>query len=219
MEFLLACDPSTPFASEIPTATVTITENDSNFHATSEKKSKSSFSEDFKGDLESDIKGDFKNEWKNIPQTSIDRDSDPFSLAQTAESSFVHKSLTHREGYLWGYIDLVFRQDGRYYLLDWKSNRLSGYGKSELSEAMIASRYDWQLRLYSLALHRHLAATLPNYDYDHHFGGALYCFLRGAGNSETGGIYFERPSKKEFLESWIPWTENLLNPAIGEKGP
>jgi len=35
--------------------------------------------------------------------------------------------ISRRGSFLWGFIDLVFRKDGRYYLLDWKSNLLPAY--------------------------------------------------------------------------------------------
>jgi exodeoxyribonuclease V beta subunit len=48
-----------------------------------------------------------------------------------------------------------------------------------------------------VALHRYLQCRLPGYDYDLHFGGAFYIFLRGveAANFGTTGIYADRPPK------------------------
>ncbi|HQO27249.1 MAG TPA: exodeoxyribonuclease V subunit beta, partial [Acidobacteriota bacterium] len=87
-------------------------------------------------------------------------------------------ALAAVSGYLRGYIDLVFRHAGRYYLLDWKSNHLGAqtgdYLPERLAEAMRVHHYDLQLNLYVLALHRYLARTLPGYDYDRHVGGAFY---------------------------------------------
>ena len=87
------------------------------------------------------------------------------------------------EGYLKGFIDLVFEHEGRYYVLDWKSNHLGDqpqdYGPERLELAMQAHGYHLQHLLYSLALHRHLACSLPGYDCAQHFGGVLYLFVRG----------------------------------------
>ena len=82
-------------------------------------------------------------------------------------------------GYLWGYIDLVFRREGRYYLLDWKSNWLEEYGPASLDRSIRESRYDLQYMLYSMALDRWLRSVQPGYDFDRHFGGLYYIYLRG----------------------------------------
>ncbi len=128
-------------------------------------------------------------------------------------------SLGAVSGFLRGYIDLVFRHDGRYYLLDWKSNHLGGraddYLPERLAEAMRVHHYDLQLNLYALALHRHLARRLPGYDYDRHFGGAFYLFLRGMDPTDRRrpGVFHRRPDRAEvagwaarILEepSWTP---------------
>ena len=87
------------------------------------------------------------------------------------------------QGMLKGFIDLVFEWQGRWYLLDYKSNHLgmspADYGRPALERAMREHRYDLQYQLYSLALHRLLALRLPGYDFDRHFGGVFYLFLRG----------------------------------------
>ncbi|MEY5098426.1 MAG: RecBCD enzyme subunit RecB [Pseudomonadota bacterium] len=90
------------------------------------------------------------------------------------------------QGLLIGFMDLVFEHEGRYYVLDYKSNKLPGYGPAELEAAMLAHRYEVQAMLYLLALHRLLKARLPDYDYDRHVGGALYLFLRGIDQPGAG---------------------------------
>lgn len=100
-------------------------------------------------------------------------------------------------GMLRGFIDLVFRLEGRYYLLDWKSNHLgpssSAYTAQRMSAEMLSSGYVLQYHLYCVALHRHLRRTLPGYDYERDFGGVFYLFLRGVDASGTTGIYRDRP--------------------------
>ncbi|STT46701.1 exonuclease V subunit beta [Klebsiella pneumoniae] len=70
-------------------------------------------------------------------------------------------------GMLKGFIDLVFRHEGRYYLLDYKSNWLGedreAYTRPAMEQAMRAHRYDLQYQLYSLALHRYLRHRLADY--------------------------------------------------------
>ncbi|MCC4263076.1 exodeoxyribonuclease V subunit beta [Oceanimonas baumannii] len=97
-------------------------------------------------------------------------------------------------GMLKGFIDLVFEHEGRYYVVDYKSNWLgpddADYTQAAMVEQVIRHRYDLQYVLYVLALHRQLLLRLPDYDYDTHMGGALYAFIRcpGAG-------WFDRPPR------------------------
>lgn len=97
-------------------------------------------------------------------------------------------------GMLKGFIDLTFEYEGRYYLADYKSNWLGeqdqAYTCTALGQAMLTHRYDLQLILYQLALHRQLKARLPNYCYNTHIGGVFYLFLRGY-KSETQGIFHQ----------------------------
>ena len=103
------------------------------------------------------------------------------------------------QGYLKGFIDLLFYFDGRFYLLDWKSNHLGNkrqdYGQDKLLKVMDEGYYFIQYHLYALALHQYLAFRIPNYRYEDHFGGIYYCFLRGmdpAGGS-AAGVFHDRP--------------------------
>ncbi|TNI39500.1 exodeoxyribonuclease V subunit beta [Aeromonas dhakensis] len=104
------------------------------------------------------------------------------------------------QGMLKGFIDLVFEWQGRWYLLDYKSNHLgmspADYSRSALEQAMAEHRYDLQYQLYSLALHRLLTLRLPGYDFEQHFGGVFYLFLRGM---PQGGIFHTRPSRELVL--------------------
>lgn len=101
------------------------------------------------------------------------------------------------QGMLKGFIDLVFEWQGRWYLLDYKSNHLgmspADYSRPALEQVMVEHRYDLQYQLYSLALHRLLSLRLPGYDFDQHFGGVFYLFLRGM---PQGGIFHTRPSRE-----------------------
>lgn len=101
-------------------------------------------------------------------------------------------------GMLKGFIDLVFRHNGRYYLLDYKSNWLGenseAYTRQAMAQAMQTHRYDLQYQLYTLALHRYLRHRIADYAYNDHFGGVIYLFLRGvkAGDPDSG-IFRTRP--------------------------
>jgi exodeoxyribonuclease V beta subunit len=105
-------------------------------------------------------------------------------------------------GLMHGFIDLVFRHRGYYYLADYKSNRLGlqlpDYDRAVMGHAMLSHRYDLQYMVYTVALHRFLGWRLPDYDYDHHFGGVYYLFLRGMRPSQGPryGVYFDRPARQ-----------------------
>jgi exodeoxyribonuclease V beta subunit len=112
-----------------------------------------------------------------------------FLFPATAEQTEKTPEETGRSGnFLWGFIDLVFRHQGRYYLLDWKSNLLDDYEERTVREAMLTSGYDLQWQLYSVALDRWLGARLPDYDPAVHFGGVLYLYLRGAAPDRFSGF-------------------------------
>ncbi|MFC1237293.1 exodeoxyribonuclease V subunit beta [Vibrio sp. F74] len=106
------------------------------------------------------------------------------------------------QGMLKGFIDLVFVHEGKYYILDWKSNHLgdenAAYQEGALQQAMIDHRYDFQYQIYALALHRFLRNRIADYQYDKHFGGVYYLFLRGIDDSGNG-IFFSKPDA-EFLD-------------------
>ncbi len=110
-------------------------------------------------------------------------------------------ALTFRPaaGFMRGFIDCVFEHHGRYYLIDWKSNFLGedtgAYSAANIAGAMIDNLYHLQYLLYTLALDLYLESRLPSYEYDAHFGGVYYLFLRGLHNRETHGVYADRPPR------------------------
>ena len=101
-------------------------------------------------------------------------------------------------GMVKGFIDLVFEHEGRYYVLDYKSNSLgeddSAYTRQAMGEVILEKRYDLQYVLYLLALHRLLKARVADYDYDRHIGGAVYLFLRGI-EGPTSGVFADKPPR------------------------
>ena len=111
------------------------------------------------------------------------------------------------QGYLKGFIDLVFEHQGRYFILDWKSNHL-GYdvaayladpAEGPVADAMAEHGYHLQYLLYTVALDRFLRRRIPGYQYETHFGGVLYLFVRGVRPTWCGpdgaasGVYRHRP--------------------------
>jgi exodeoxyribonuclease V beta subunit len=102
------------------------------------------------------------------------------------------------QGMLTGSMDLVLQHDGRYWVADYKSNKLPSYDSATLQDAVLHKRYEVQYVLYTLALHRLLKVRLPGYNYEQHMGGAVYLFLRGI-HSEGAGVHVCRP-KQELIE-------------------
>ncbi|MCK5688256.1 exodeoxyribonuclease V subunit beta [Myxococcota bacterium] len=104
-------------------------------------------------------------------------------------------------GFLRGFIDLVFEHEGKFYVVDYKSNYLGSQAKdyvpSKLNPAMASHHYYLQYHLYSVALHRYLQLRLPDYDFDTHFGGIYYLFVRGMHPDlpDANGIFADRPNK------------------------
>jgi exodeoxyribonuclease V beta subunit len=110
------------------------------------------------------------------------------------------------QGYLRGFIDLVYQHEGRFHVLDWKSNHLgwsaADYGAGPLRRAMDEQGYHLQYLLYTVALHRYLRQRLRGYDYDRHFGGVNYVFLRGVrpvwtqADGSAAGVFFHKPQRE-----------------------
>jgi exodeoxyribonuclease V beta subunit len=101
-------------------------------------------------------------------------------------------------GYLTGFIDLicVFPTSGtdRYYVMDYKTNGLQDYSPDSLTHAMREHNYGLQYWIYTVVLHRYLQTRLPDYDYETHFGGVRYLFVRGMQPEQAmSGVYQDRP--------------------------
>ncbi|HEX6765603.1 MAG TPA: UvrD-helicase domain-containing protein, partial [Polyangiaceae bacterium] len=100
-------------------------------------------------------------------------------------------------GFLKGYVDLVFVHEGRWYVVDYKTNHLSDfvpeYDRDHMTAAMAESHYFLQYHLYSLAVSRFLARYERGFDYERNFGGALYLFMKGMRPDRSTGVFFEKP--------------------------
>jgi exodeoxyribonuclease V beta subunit len=110
-------------------------------------------------------------------------------------------AATSLQGLMKGFIDLVFRHRGRYFLADYKSNHLGDalhhYGPEALAECMDSHQYHLQSLIYTVALHRFLQNRMEGYAYDTHFGGSYYLFLRAMHpeHPRGSGIYAARPDR------------------------
>lgn len=111
-----------------------------------------------------------------------------------------HLEFRSVRGQLHGFIDLFFENDSQFYIVDWKSNYLGpkpeDYLPEKLSEVILREYYFLQYHLYTAAMHRYLTNRLDGYDYDNHFGGVYYLFIRGINPASApgNGIFFDRPS-------------------------
>ncbi|MFP5355490.1 MAG: PD-(D/E)XK nuclease family protein, partial [Gemmatimonadota bacterium] len=102
-------------------------------------------------------------------------------------------------GYLSGVVDIAFEREGRWWLMDWKSNHLgdddADYAPEPLAMAMMQAHYTLQYHLYLVALHRYLQLRQPGYDAATHWGGVAYVFLRGVTGTGDGGWFRDVPTK------------------------
>ena len=104
------------------------------------------------------------------------------------------------KGFLKGFLDLVFRKNGFYYVVDWKSNRLNGHASDFAVEGVCAEMakewYFLQYLLYSVVLHRFLKETMgTDYSWERNFGGVRYYFLRGIASGGAAPVFEDRPGE------------------------
>jgi len=120
-------------------------------------------------------------------------------------------------GFMKGFMDMVFQFEGRFYLVDWKSNflgsRVEDYGQGALAAAMGEGFYVLQYYIYTLALDQYLRLRLPGYSYKKDFGGVFYVFLRGVdpARGTDFGIFRDRPPEELINEL----SRNLIDHEYG----
>ncbi len=169
---------------------------------------------------------------KQVLQTKIDTDTQQFKIADISHSELLHEmefdfpmelfpiktleklienGITVKnpeefpqqiEGIMTGFVDLFFRHNGKYYVLDWKTNylgpKLEDYSPKAVTQAMSDNNYHLQYLIYSYAVKLYLEHRLgDSFDYERDFGGAIYLFVRGMRNGQNTGIYFSKPSVEQ----------------------
>jgi len=111
----------------------------------------------------------------------------------------INSDLSKIKGVMNGKMDLFFRHKGKYYILDWKSNflgfTLDDYQKANVEEAMTDSNYHLQYLIYTMASRLYLKNRIPDFNYNKHFGGVVYLFLRGMRNESKNGMFVKKPSE------------------------
>ena len=127
-------------------------------------------------------------------------------LSATLPEQIENLHFSPGRGFMKGFIDLVFKFQDSFYLVDWKSNflgtNIEDYCNENLTEVMEEKYYFLQYHLYTIALHQYLNKRIPGYLYEKHFGGVLYIFLRGI-DPDKGpdfGIFQAKPSKELLTE-------------------
>jgi len=124
------------------------------------------------------------------------------------------KTLGKLEGIMNGKIDLFFEHDGKYFILDWKSNflgdALEDYAATGVANAMNENNYHLQYLIYTVAVKKYLESRLPGFDYERDFGGVIYLFLRGVRADSDSGIFLHRPA----LNLIETLTDRLSEPAL-----
>ena len=119
-------------------------------------------------------------------------------LPHSSRGEFERLEFRPVEGFMRGFIDLLFHFKGRYYLVDWKSNwlgnRPADYDGEGMARCMSEHSYRLQYQLYTVAADLYLRRRVQGYDYDKHFGGVFYIFLRGVDPLMAGrGIFHDKP--------------------------
>ena len=117
-------------------------------------------------------------------------------LGEAVPLRFDRLQFPRTNGFMNGKIDLIFEREERFYFIDWKSNWLGpdirAYHAGAITAEMQHHFYQLQLCLYTVALHRYLRVRKPGYNYEQHFGGAFYIFLRGIDPAQPeNGVHYE----------------------------
>ncbi|MCK5100290.1 MAG: PD-(D/E)XK nuclease family protein, partial [Desulfobacteraceae bacterium] len=111
-------------------------------------------------------------------------------------------------GFMKGFIDLVFEFKGKWYIVDYKSNFLGKsydeYSYDAMNDAMMEHHYFLQYHIYVVALHKYLMFRQKNYNYNTHFGGVFYLFIRGMRpkSGSTSGVFYDCPDY-EFINKLV----------------
>ncbi len=128
----------------------------------------------------------------------------------TTKYPFSVNSYGELEGIMNGKMDLFFEHKGLFYILDWKSNFLGDsldfYSKEFLNEVMFENNYHLQYLIYTVAAKKYLEQRMPAFDYESHFGGVIYLFVRGLRKDSNSGIFVRKPELAHIKE-----LENLLS--------
>ena len=105
-----------------------------------------------------------------------------------------------------GCIDLLFRHNGQYYVLDWKTNFLGpspdDYTDDAIGRSMLEALYPLQYHIYVVAAGMFLDRRVPGYDHGRDFGGVFYAYTRGMRSEKPAGhsVFFDKPDPELIRE-------------------
>lgn len=186
----------------------------------------------FAPDKEKEYTDKLEHFLKQVLHTEIDTGNEKFKLSDVSSNELLHemefdfpmelfsiKSLEKLkengitvknpeeypqqiEGIMTGFVDLFFRHNGKFYVLDWKTNYLGPsvehYSPENVAKAMSDNNYHLQYLIYSYAVKLYLKHRLGDgFDFERDFGGVLYLFVRGMRTGENSGIFFTKPSLEQ----------------------
>lgn len=102
-----------------------------------------------------------------------------------------------------GYIDLFFCHEGKYYILDWKTNylgnKIEDFTSENLQKTICSSFYFLQYSIYTFAAVKYLESRIENFSPDQ-FGGIFYIFMRGINAENDAGIFFDNFNTESLKE-------------------
>jgi exodeoxyribonuclease V beta subunit len=148
------------------------------------------------------LTSDFREESLNILWNTLNAslpsvDGKTFSLNELDERNKISEMLfqfTQEDSYIIkGYVDLIFFYKDRFYIADYKSNRLDDISDQGLSLKIHDddSSYYLQRDLYALVLWKYLSKIYDPKIALSKFGGVYFFFVRYMKESENIGVYSE----------------------------
>jgi exodeoxyribonuclease V beta subunit len=96
------------------------------------------------------------------------------------EAAFMCKE--NNTQFIRGSIDVFFEHQGKYYIIDWKSNLLESYSEQALRAEVASQGYDLQAKIYTEACKGFLGNNKGA------FGGFYFVFLRGLKEDSAQGV-------------------------------
>lgn len=163
---------------------------------------------------ESDIYDNIKSEIKNMLNKLVNKELfDDFNLKKLTKDNRKNEVEFYfylGEDFINGAIDLLFNYKDKYYIIDWKSNKLEG---RESIENNFSKYYETQAKIYSYAIKTYLKKTILNFNYERDFGGVIYIYLRYINEVNSNGIIFKKYGESE-IENFY---KELVNEVITSK--
>lgn len=140
------------------------------------------------------------------------------------EFNFNFKDNTIKD-YCNGFIDLIFKRDEYYSVLDWKSDSLNleegftSYSDYEVLKDHTSKHYAIQRVLYSYTLIKYLNDFYNNETledtFNKHFGGIYYVYLKGCNKNTFNGIYCQTWDNFKELEDAY---KNIVRIKVDKEG-